>query len=111
MKRFALTVMLKNNPELIRRYEEHHAHPWPEVVEGTLECGVRRVYIYRYGRHLFMFMETIDDFDMSRDMPKYMRHPKAQEWDALMRGFQEAVPGAPKGAGWVEMKEVYALEG
>lgn len=110
MKRFAQTVMLKNEPGIIKRYEEHHANIWPEVVEGVLNCGVKRVYIYRYGRLLFMFMETADDFDMERDMPRYMTHPKAKEWDELMRSFQEPVPGAPEDSTWVRMKEIYVLE-
>ena len=110
MKRFAQTVMLKDGPEVIRQYEDHHANPWPAVVQGTLKCGVRRVFIYRYGRLLFMFMETADDFDMERDLPKYMEDPQAREWDALMRTFQEPLPEAPPGSTWVQMKEVYALE-
>ena len=28
MKRFALTVMRKDDPEVIRRYEKYHANPW-----------------------------------------------------------------------------------
>lgn len=110
MKRFAQTVMLKDDPEIIRLYEEYHAHPWPEVVAGTIACGVQRVFIYRFGRLLFMFMEAGDDFSMERDMPKYMLSPKAKEWDDLMRTFQEPPAGAPKGATWVEMKEVYTMD-
>ena len=110
MKRIAQTVMLKDDPNIIHEYENYHAHPWPEVVEGTLRCGIRRVFIYRFGRQLFMFMEVPDDFDMKRDMPKYMEDPRAREWDKLMRTFQEPVPGAPEGSSWVEMKEVYASE-
>jgi L-rhamnose mutarotase len=111
MKRFAMAVLLKDDPEVIRRYEEYHANPWPEVVAGTLRCGIRRVYIYRYNRHLFMFMETTDDFDMERDLPKYMEDPRAREWDQLMRTFQEPIPGAPAGSTWVQLQEIYALEG
>ncbi len=110
MKRFAQTVMLKDDPEIIRRYEEYHAHPWPEVAEGTKRCGVRRTFIYRFGRTLFMFMETVDDFDMERDMPKYMEDPRAKEWDELMRTFQEPVPGAPAGSTWVQMREIYTQD-
>lgn len=110
MKRYAMTVLLKNDPEIIRKYEEHHAHPFPETNEGLLRVGIQRMYIYRYLRTLFMFMETRDDFDMAVDMPKYMEHPRAKEWDELMTTFQETVPGAPAGTTWVEMKEVYALE-
>jgi L-rhamnose mutarotase len=106
MKRFAQTVLLKDD----RKYEEYHAHVWPEVVEGGRRIGQVRAYIYRFGRQLFMFMETVDDFDMERDMPKYMEHPRARQWDEMMRGFQEPVPGAPEGATWVEMKEIYAWE-
>ena len=64
MRRFAQTVLLKDDPEIIRQYEAYHANPWPEVIEGTRNCGVLRVFIYRFGRQLFMFMETVDDFDM-----------------------------------------------
>jgi len=110
MKRFAQTVLLKDDPEIIRRYEEYHANPWPEVVAGTERCGIRRVFIYRFGRLLFMFMEAADDFDMERDMPKYVEHPRAREWDQLMRTFQEPVPGAPPGSTWVPMREIYASE-
>lgn len=110
MKRIAQTVMLKDDPQVIHQYEQYHANIWPEVTEGTLCVGVKRVFIYRFGRQLFMFMEVPDDFDMERDMPKYMKHPKAREWDELMRTFQETVPGAPGGSTWVEMKEICALE-
>jgi L-rhamnose mutarotase len=108
MKRFAMTVLLKDDPKIIQRYEEYHSNPWPEVTEGARGIGVLSTYIYRLGRQLFMFMETVDDFDLERDMPKYMEHPKAQEWDALMRSFQEPVPSAPEGATWVTMTEIYA---
>lgn len=111
MKRYAMTVLLKDDPEIIRQYEEYHANPWPETNAGLLAAGIRRMYIYRFGRTLFMFMETGDDFDMARDLPAYMENPRAREWDELMRTFQEPVPGAPAGATWVEMREVYALEG
>ena len=110
MKRFAMTVMLRDDPDVIRRYEEYHADPWPEVNDGLLRCGIWRMFIYRFGRQLFMFMETEDDFEMERDLPKYLEHPRAKEWDELMRTFQETVPGAPRGSTWVEMKEVYALQ-
>jgi L-rhamnose mutarotase len=110
MKRYAQTVLLKNDSEIIRRYEEYHAHPWPEVVEGTRRCGVRRTFIYRFGRQLFMFMETDDDFDMERDMPRYMEHPRAKQWDELMRTFQEPVAGAPPGSTWAQMKEIYTQD-
>jgi len=110
MKRFAMTCMLKNDPESIRRYEEYHANPWPEVVQGCYKAGLRRAFIYRLGCQLFMFLETVDDFDMERDMPKYMENPRAKEWDDLMRTFQTSVPVMPAGSTWVGMKEIHAID-
>jgi L-rhamnose mutarotase len=92
--------MLKNDPEVIRKYEDYHAHIFREVLEGTIACSIQRAFIYRFGRLLFMLLETKDEFDMERDAPKYMAHPRAVEWDKLMRGFQEALPGAPNDGTW-----------
>ena len=111
MKRIAMTVMLKDDPKIIRRYEELHAHPWPEVLKSGYECGIRRVFIYRYGRRLFLFLETVDEFDLERDSTRILGHPKVLEWDKLTRDLQESVPGAPSDAKWVEMKELHAVEG
>jgi L-rhamnose mutarotase len=108
MKRFAQTVLLKDDPDIIRKYEEYHANVWPEVTEGGRRIGILSTYIYRFGRQLFMFMETADDFDLERDMSGYAEDPKVQEWDEMMRGFMEPVPGAPEGSTWVKMREICA---
>ena len=110
MQYFGLTIDLADDPALIAQYKAYHANPWPEVVAGSRKIGVKRTFIYRFGRHLFMFMEVPDDFDLERDMPKYMEHPTAREWDELMRTFQETVPGAPRGSTWVPMKEIFSFE-
>ena len=109
MKRYAQTVMLKDGPEVIQKYEEYHANPWPETNAGLLSCGILRMFIYRFGRQLFMFMETKDDFDIEYDFDKYMEDPKAREWDELMRTFQETVPGAPEGSTWVLMNSTLSI--
>jgi len=112
MKRIAQCVDLRDNPEIIAKYEEYHANQWPEVLEGTKRSGIERVFIYRFGTRLFMFMEVPDDWDLERDGPKYMENnPRAKEWDELMREYQQTVPGAPEGSTWVPMKEVYAMDG
>ena len=110
MKRYAYTAMLKDNPEVIRQYEQYHRNVWPEVVEFGRTLGIRRVFIYRYGRQLFMFVETEGDFDLGRGRPEHITQSKVKEWDELMRGFQEPFPGSPEGSTWIEMKEVHALD-
>jgi catechol 2,3-dioxygenase-like lactoylglutathione lyase family enzyme len=57
------------------------------------------------------FFLRVDDFDLARDFPRYMEQsPRAREWDALMRDFQQSVPGARPGEWWAAMEEVFDLE-
>ena len=109
MKRYGRTVNLRDDPAVFAQYDAYHAQPWPEVTAGVQGSGVLRLYIYRFGRQLFMFMETTDDYDPNRlygdPVPA-----RAQEWDDLMRSFQVPVPGAPPDGTWVDMKEVYEFK-
>ena len=57
-----------------------------------------------------MFFETVDDFDIDKDMARYAEDPKAQEWDVLMRDFQTNVPESEEGTTWVMMKEIFAVD-
>ncbi|MEM9673391.1 MAG: L-rhamnose mutarotase [Bacteroidota bacterium] len=108
MKDYALTVNLKDDPEVIQQYEEYHAHVWPEVLSALKEVGIHDMKIYRLGRRLFMFMLTEDDFDPDVDFPRYLTlHPRCQEWEDLMGTFQEKVPEAQPDEKWVQMKKVF----
>ena len=84
MKRIAMAVLLKDDPEVIRKYEEYHANQWPEVRQCIVKDGIRRGFIYRFGCQLFMFIEAEDDFDMENGMDSYKSHPKTIEWDKIM---------------------------
>ena len=58
-----------------------------------------------------MFMTAIDDFEPERDFTRYMKqNPKAQEWDDLMRTFQQKVPEAKEGEWWANMEMVFDLQ-
>ena len=70
----------------------------------------RRLFVYRIKRRLFMFMETVDDFDPDRGFFNYRSDPKVREWDDLMRSFQTNVPEAEPGTTWVQMQEFHAVE-
>ncbi len=111
MKHYALTLNLKDDPQIIERYKEHHRHPWPEPLQGLKEVGIEGMRIYLLGRRMFMHMTTTDDFDPARDFARYVeRNPKAAEWDELMRTFQERVPEAGEGEWWAFMECVFDLK-
>ena len=110
MKHYALTLNLKDDPEIIERYKEYHRHPWPEPLQGLKEVGIEGMLIYLLGRRMFMHMTTTDDFDPARDFARYVeQNPRAAEWDELMRTFQECVPEAQEGEWWASMECVFDL--
>ena len=69
MKRYCQTLELVNDPELIEKYCEIHAHVWPEVVAGQREVGILDMQLYRYDTHVFMICDTVDDFDWNMTWP------------------------------------------
>jgi L-rhamnose mutarotase len=110
MKSFAMTLNLKNDPELFVKYAEYHAETWPEVLDGLKSLEISSMKIFLHGRTLFMYLEAPDNFDLERDFPRYMESsPRAQEWDALMNTFQEPVPAAKEGEWWAPMHQVFSL--
>lgn len=110
MKRFCFTLDLKNDPELIKEYIEHHQNVWPEILESITDAGIIDMEIYNVGDRLFMIMETIDDFDPDAKAEADQNNPKVQEWEALMDKYQKRLPFAEKGQKWVPMDRVFSLK-
>ena len=110
MKSFAMTLNLKDDEEIIERYKEYHRAVWPEVLEGLRGTGILKMKIFLRGRHMFMYLEAPDEFDLDRDFPRYMEASRAKEWDALMREFQEPVADASPGEWWAAMEEVFDID-
>ena len=111
MKQFALTINLKDDPQLIAKYKEYHQNVWTEVESALQEVGILNMKIWLLGRRMFMLAETIDTFDPNTDFPRYLRiHPRCQEWEDLMDNFQERVSEAQEGEKWAMMEEVYAMK-
>ena len=110
MRAFAMTLGLKSDPGVVEEYTRYHRAVWPEVLAGLRGIGITKMKIFLHGHRLFMYLEAGDDFDPARDFPKYMEDPRAKDWDELMRGFQEPVPGAKPGEWWAGMEEVFDLD-
>ena len=110
MKHLALTLNLKDDPEVIAAYKAYHAAAWPEVIEALQAVGVIQMRIWLLGRRLFMVADVEDDFDPDKDFPRYLTlHPRCQEWEDLMGTFQEPVADAAEGEKWATMEQVFEL--
>ena len=108
-KRFCLTLDLKDNPELIRQYEEHHKAVWPLILQSIEQSGIRDMEIYRLGTRLFMIMETDDDFTFERKAVLDAANPEVARWEELMWTYQQPLKGAVAGEKWVLMDKIFDL--
>jgi L-rhamnose mutarotase len=110
VKTYARAIDLKDDPDVIAAYDEHHRAVWPEVERGLRAIGIERMRIWRLGRRLFMLMETVDGFEPDADFARYMdADPRIREWQALMDAHQVPVADAQPGEWWADMRLVYVL--
>ena len=109
MKRYCLTVDLKDDAKLIAEYEVYHREVWPEIKKSILDSGITNMEIYRFDNHLFMIMETDDSFTFERKAAMDAANQKVQEWETLMWRFQQPLKNAKPGEKWVLMDKIFNL--
>src|SRR6059058_362292 len=102
-KRYCLTLDLKNDPDLIRNYEEHHRKVWPEILSSIKDSGIEEMEIYRFGTRLFMIMQVKDGFSFERKAEMDKHNKKVQEWEELMWNYQQSLKEAAPGEKWMLM--------
>jgi len=109
-RRFCLALDLKNDPQLIREYEEHHRAVWPGILRSIRESGILEMEIYRIANRLFMIMEVNEQFSFDAKLAADQRNPRVQEWEQLMWKYQQALPVSKPGEKWVLMRRIFSLD-
>jgi L-rhamnose mutarotase len=109
VKRYCLTLDLKNDPQLIEEYKVHHERVWPEITESIRVSGILKMEIYLLGNRLCMIMETEDQFSFDEKGRMDQANSKVQEWETLMWKYQQALPFAKPGEKWMLMERVFEL--
>jgi L-rhamnose mutarotase len=108
MKKYCLALDLKDDPALIKEYEEWHKKVFPEVLKSIKDSGIEKMEIYRTGNRLFMIMETTEDFSFEKKAAADMANAKVQEWENLMWKYQQPLPVAAEGEKWVLMDRIFS---
>lgn len=108
-RRHCLALDLKDDPELIKEYEEHHRRIWPDIARSIRASGIEDMEIYRVGSRLFMIMDVADDFSFEAKAAADRDDPRVQEWEALMWRYQRSLPMAAPGEKWMLMERIFAL--
>ncbi|MEO8719889.1 MAG: L-rhamnose mutarotase [Ginsengibacter sp.] len=107
--RYCFAVDLKDDEQLIKEYENYHRHIWPEIIDSIKNAGVNDLEIYRVSNHLFMIMETDQNFSLSKKNIMDQTNPKVQEWETIMWKYQQALPVAKPGEKWMLMNKIFEL--
>ena len=110
MKRYSLTLDLKNDAELIQQYEEIHKEVWPEIISSIKESGIENMEIYRYETRLFMIMDVNDNFSFEKKNEMDKQNEKVQQWEKLMWRYQQPLPGSAEGEKWKLMNTIFELK-
>lgn len=109
MKRFCLTLDLKDDPALIAEYKRYHQNIWPEIAKSIKDSGIEDMEIHLIGTRMFMIMEVNDGFSFEAKARADSLNPTVQQWENLMWTFQQALPQAKAGEKWLLMERIFKL--
>jgi L-rhamnose mutarotase len=80
------------------------------VKQSLFDAGVVEMEIYLLGTRMFMIMDVDDSFSLSAKAAKDLANAKVQEWETIMHGFQQQLPGAGTDQYWMLMERVFSLD-
>ena len=112
VKRYGSVIGLKE--DMLEKYKELHANPWPQVNRQLKESNIQNysIYLTRFpdGKYyLFSYFEyTGDDFEA--DMKKMAADPTTQKWWKETDPCQFGLENRAEGEWWKSMEEVYHLD-
>lgn len=112
VQRYGSVIGVKK--DMLKRYKDLHANPWPEINVKLKDVNIQNYSIYltqfpdgKY--YLFSYFEYIgNDFDA--DMKKMGDDPMTQKWWKETDPCQFGLENRPEGEWWKSMEEVYHLD-
>lgn len=105
-----LTANLVKDANLQNEYLDYHAHQyekWPEVSLGFCKADFQQLLVYKNGRQLMLVISTPKGSSLEELNPKTTENnPRVNDWNNLMKKYQEGIEGAKPGETWVILKPV-----
>ncbi len=105
-----LTANLAADEKLQNEYLNYHAtqfEKWPEVSKGFCKADFQQLLLYRNGRQLMLVISIPKGSSLDELNPKTTENnPRVDEWNALMKKYQEGIEGTKPGEVWVFLKPI-----
>jgi hypothetical protein len=109
-----LTANLVPDERKQREYLQYHAtqfEKWPEVATGFCNASFQQLLVFRQGRQLMLVISIPHGASLDELNPKTTLHnPRVDDWNKLMKQYQEGLPGTKPGETWVFLKPVKAKQ-
>ncbi|AFL89149.1 hypothetical protein Terro_2914 [Terriglobus roseus DSM 18391] len=110
MKRYCLALDLHPDPSLMEEYVRLHKSVQPVIQKSIRDAGVIDMQIFMLGNHLFMIMDTVDDFTFEKKAAMDAANPAVQEWERLVSQFQNVDPEHDPSGKWRVMEQIFQLD-
>ena len=107
--KYCFALDLKDNPKLIKEYEDYHKSVWPEILDSIKNSGIDNMEIYRVSNRLFMIIETNSKFSFDRKKQLDISNNYVQKWERLMSQYQKNLPFSKPGEKWVLMTKIFSF--
>jgi L-rhamnose mutarotase len=105
-----LTANLVKDSKLQKEYLDYHAtqyQKWPEVAKGFCNAGFQQLLVYKKDKQLMVVISIPKGASLDELNPKTTENnPRVDEWNALMKKYQEGIEGTKPGEVWVFLKKV-----
>lgn len=105
-----LSANLVSDTTLQNEYLSHHAtqfEKWPELSKGFCKAEFQQLVIYKQGRQLMLIISIPKGKSLDELNPKTTENnPRVNDWNALMKKYQEGIEGTKPNEVWVFFKLV-----
>jgi L-rhamnose mutarotase len=103
-----LTANLVNDSRMQQEYLDYHKtqfEKWPEVSKGFCNANFQQLLVFKNGRQLILVISIPKGASLDKLNPKTTENnPRVDEWNKIMKKYQEGLPGTKPGEVWVFLK-------
>lgn len=102
-------LQLVETPEAVAAYRKIHDEIWPEIKQGILQVGVKRMDLYLSGYTVVMVVEMQPGVDFDKAMAELANYPRQAEWEEFVGRYQQCAPGDSSAEKWKRMTKIFEL--
>lgn len=103
-----LSANLVKDEKLQKEYLNYHKtqfEQWPELSKGFCNANFQQLVIFKNGRQLMLIISIPKGANLDELNPKTSENnPRVDEWNALMKKYQEGIEGTKPNEVWVFFK-------